>query len=333
MIFKKDNFIYLNLCTLGEMKILVTGGAGFIGFHIAKALLDRGHNVVIVDNFNDYYDPKIKYDRIAQIKKNRYLKVYKTDISNYKKLEKIFKKHKFDKICHLAAQAGVRYSLKDPFRYEKWNNLGTLNILELARKYKIKDFIYASSSSVYGGNKKKISLESDDVNKPFSIYAATKRSNELSAYAYHHLYGLNCTGLRFFTVYGPWGRPDMAMFKFAKNILAGKPIDVYNYGKMKRDFTYIDDITKGVIAAIDRPFKYEIINLGNNKPEQLMKVINLIEKELGEEAKKNMMPIQQGDVSMTCANIDKAKRLLNYHPETSIEEGVKNFIEWYKEYI
>ncbi len=311
------------------MEVLVTGGAGFIGFHVAKALLKRGDKVVIVDNFNDYYDPKIKYERINQIKNNKNLRVYRTDISNYKKLEKIFKKHKFNKICHLAAQAGVRYSLKNPFRYEKWNNIGTLNLLELTKKYKIKDFVYASSSSVYGGNKKIPFSEKDDVDNPISLYAATKKSNELYAHVYHHLYGLNCTGLRFFTVYGPWGRPDMALFKFVKNILKGKTIEVYNYGKMKRDFTYISDAVKGVLAAIDNPFPYEIINLGNNKPIELKKFISIIEKELGKKAKMNLMSIQQGDVLSTCANINKAKKLLGFKPQVSIEEGVRNFIEWY----
>jgi len=234
--------------------ILVTGGAGFIGFHVAKALLDREDSVVIVDNFNDYYDPKLKYDRINEIKKNKNLVVYKIDISDYKKLEEVFKKQKFDKICHLAAQPGVRYSLKDPFRYELWNNLGTLNLLELAKEYKVKDFVYASSSSVYGGNKKIPFSEQDDVSHPISIYAATKKTNELYAYVYHHLYGLNCTGLRFFTVYGPWGRPDMATFKFVESIIAGKPIEVYGFGKMKRDFTYISDIVTGVLQRLTNPF-------------------------------------------------------------------------------
>ena len=314
------------------MKVLVTGGAGFIGFHVTKALLDRGESVIIVDNFNDYYDPKIKYNRIKQIKRHKDLVVYKKDISNYREMEKIFRKHKFDKICHLAAQAGVRYSLKDPFRYEIWNNLGTLNLLELCRKFKIKDFVYASSSSVYGGNKKIHFSEKDNVDSPISFYAATKKANELYAHVYHHLYGLNCTGLRFFTVYGPWGRPDMAAYKFVRAIEEGKPIEVYNYGNMKRDFTYVSDIVKGILAAIDKPFGYEIFNLGNNRPVELNKFIAVIEKNLGRKAEKKMMPMQQGDVPATYADIRKAKKMLGFEPKTNIEQGVKKFVEWYKDY-
>lgn len=312
--------------------ILITGGAGFIGFHVSHALLSRGDNVVILDNFNDYYNPALKYTRAKELINSfhqKKLKIYKIDISKIKNLEKVFKKHKFDKICHLAAQAGVRNSLKDPSRYELWNNLGTLNLLELAKKYKIKDFVFASSSSIYGSNKKIPFSEKDTVNTPISFYAATKRSNELYAYVYHHLYKMNCTGLRFFTVYGPWGRPDMALFKFVKNILEDKPIDVYNYGNMKRDFTYVSDIVQGVLAAIDNPFAYEIINLGNNQPVEINKFIGIIEKNLGKKARLNLMPIQPGDVMITYADIKKAKRLLSYQPEISIEEGIKKFVEWY----
>jgi len=314
------------------MKILVTGGAGFIGFHVTKALLARGESVIIVDTFNDYYDLKIKYNRIKQIKRHKNLVVYKKDISNYREMEKIFRKHKFDKICHLAAQAGVRYSLKDPFRYEIWNNLGTLNLLELCRKFKIKDFVYASSSSVYGGNKKIPFSEKDNVDSPISFYAATKKANELYAHVYHHLYGLNCTGLRFFIVYGPWGRPDMAAYKFVRAIEEGKPIEVYNYGNMKRDFTYVSDIVKGILAAIDKPFGYEIFNLGNNRPVELNKFIAVIEKNLGRKAEKKMMPMQQGDVPATYADIRKAKKMLGFEPKINIEQGVKKFVEWYKDY-
>lgn len=311
------------------MNILVTGGAGFIGFHVARALLERGDKVVIIDNFNDYYDPKLKHARIAQIKKYKSLTIIRADISNYKVMEKIFKKHGFDKICHMAAQAGVRYSLKNPLQYEKSNNLGMLTLLELARIYGIKDIVYASSSSVYGGNKKTPFSEKDRVDNPVSLYAATKKCNELYAYVYHKLYGLNCTGLRFFTVYGPWGRPDMALFKFVKNITEDKPIKVYNNGKMKRDFTYISDIVNGVLAAIDNPYPYEIINLGNNKPIELNKFIELIEKALGKKAKKKMAPMQKGDVIETFADIEKAKKLLKFKPEVKIEEGIRKFVEWY----
>jgi UDP-glucuronate 4-epimerase len=314
------------------VNILVTGGAGFIGFHVSKALLERGDSVVIVDNFNDYYDPKLKYARVNQIKKYKKLVIIKVDISDYKAMEKVFKKYRFDKICHLAAQAGVRYSLENPFQYETSNNLGMLTILELARIYKVKDIIYASSSSVYGGNKKIPFSEKDNVDSPVSFYAATKKSNELYAHVYHHLYGINCTGLRFFTVYGPWGRPDMALFKFVKNILVDKPIEVYNNGNMKRDFTYISDIVKGVISAIDKPFPYEIFNLGNNKPINLSKFIELIELNLNKKAKKEFLPNKKEEVKITYSDIDKARRMLNYSPNVDIEEGVYNFIKWYKSF-
>jgi UDP-glucuronate 4-epimerase len=316
-------------------KVLVTGGAGFIGFHVAQALLEKGDFVVIVDNFNNYYNPKLKYARIKELKKSKNkknLKVYRSDISNYKKLEKIFRKNKFDKICHLAAQAGVRYSLKNPFIYEKSNNLGTLNLLELARKFQIKDFIFASSSSVYGGNDKIPFSEDDKVDNPISLYAATKKSNELYAHVYHHLYGINCIGLRFFTVYGPWGRPDMGCFKFVKNIIEGNPIEVYNQGNMKRDFTYVGDIVKGILSALDKSLGYEIINLGNNTPIELNKFIGVIEDIVGKKAKKKLMGMQPGDVPVTYANIDKAKKLLGYKPLINVEEGLKNFVEWYKKY-
>ena len=312
------------------MNILLTGGAGFIGFHVAKALLERGDKVTIVDNFNDYYDVKLKEDRIKELGND--IEVIKADISDNNLMDNIFKNHKFNKICHLAAQAGVRYSLENPIEYEKSNILGTLILLEMAKKYNIKDFVFASSSSVYGGNKKIPFSEDDKVDNPVSLYAATKKSSELLAYTYHHVYGLNCTGLRFFTVYGEFGRPDMALFKFVKNILEDKPIDIYNNGNMKRDFTYISDVTDGIIAAIDNPFPYEIINLGNNNPIELSYFIECIENALKKKAKKNMMPMQLGDVKITYADINKAKRLLGYNPKVKIEEGIKRFVEWYKRY-
>ena len=312
------------------MNILLTGGAGFIGFHVAKALLERGDKVTIVDNFNDYYDVKLKEDRIKELGND--IEVIKADISDNNLMDNIFKNHKFNKICHLAAQAGVRYSLENPIEYEKSNILGTLILLEMAKKYNIKDFVFASSSSVYGGNKKIPFSEDDKVDNPVSLYAATKKSSELLAYTYHHLYKINCTGLRFFTVYGEFGRPDMALFKFVKNILEDKPIDIYNNGNMKRDFTYISDVTDGIIAAIDNPFPYEIINLGNNNPIELSYFIECIENALKKKAKKNMMPMQPGDVTITYADINKAKRLLGYNPKVKIEEGIKRFVEWYKRY-
>jgi len=314
------------------MKILVTGGAGFIGFHVSRALAERGDEVVIVDNFNDYYAVELKKARAAELRKLKSIKIIKADISNKARMEKLFKDHKFDKICHLAAQAGVRYSLENPLVYERSNILGTLVLLEMARHYKVKDFIFASSSSVYGNNKKVPFAEDDPVDNPISLYAATKKSCELMAYTYNNLYGINCTGLRLFTVYGPWGRPDMAYYKFVKSIIAGVPIEVFNYGKLKRDFTFITDIVKGVVAAIDKPFPYEIINLGGDDPVELERFISCIEKSLGKKAERKMMPMQPGDVLITMADVSKAKRLLGFKPSTKIEEGIPLFVEWYKKY-
>ncbi len=314
------------------MTILVTGIAGFIGSQVAKALLARGDKVIGIDNFNSYYNPRLKEARIKEFLKDYDFEVKKIDISDLKRLKEFFAKNKIDKICHLAAQAGVRYSLENPDVYIQSNIIGTHNLLELAREYKVRDFIFASSSSVYGGNKKIPFSETDPVDHPVSLYAVTKKANELEAYSYHHLSGLNCFGLRFFTVYGPWGRPDMALFKFSKLILDDKPIDVYNQGKHRRDFTYIDDIVKGVLAAIDKVKGYEIFNLGNNKPVELEYFIKLVEDNLGKKAQKNYLPLQPGDVVETWADIDKAKIILGYNPQTTIEEGVKRFIEWYKKY-
>jgi len=315
------------------MKILVTGGAGFIGFHLAKKLSEKDE-IVIVDNLSDYYDIKLKEARLEQIKDK--VEFHKIDISDFSSLKKIFEKYEFDLICHIAAQAGVRYSLINPWAYEKSNILGTLNIFELAKKFNIKKVIYASSSSVYGGNKKVPFSEEDKVDKPISLYAATKIANELMAHTYHHLYKIDMVGLRYFTVYGPFGRPDMAMFKFTKNIFEDKPIEVYNFGNMKRDFTYIDDIVEGTIKAINFCLNNEdiceIINLGNSKPVELNYFIELLEKEIGKEAKKNLLPLQPGDVLKTYADITKAKKLLGWEPKTEIEEGVKKFVEWYRDY-
>jgi UDP-glucuronate 4-epimerase len=314
------------------MNILVTGGAGFIGSAVVKKLVERGDEVVCIDNFNNYYNPKLKEDRVSKFLNGLNFKIYRTDIGDFQKLHQIFKQHQFDKICHLAAQAGVRYSLTHPFVYERTNVLGTLNLLELVKEFKIKDFIYASSSSVYGRNSKIPFSETDNVDKPVSLYAATKKATELIAHTYHHLYGINCIGLRFFTVYGPWGRPDMALFKFTKAILENKPIDVYNFGNMERDFTYIDDIVRGTVAALDSGLKCEIFNLGNNQPVKLDYFISVIEKILGKTAKKNLLPMQLGDVKRTYADITKAKEMLGWQPKIGIEEGIERFVKWYKEY-
>ena len=314
------------------MKILLTGGAGFIGFHVAKALLERRDEIVIVDNLNDYYDVLLKKDRLKELEKSGNYVFEKCDISDHGSMNKIFLNHKFDKIIHLAAQAGVRYSLENPFAYGTSNLTGTLVMLEMARQHNIKDFVYASSSSVYGDNKKVPFSEKDNVDNPISLYAATKKSNELMAHVYSHLYGINCTGLRFFTVYGPWGRPDMALFKFTKAIIEGESIDVYNNGELSRDFTYITDIVEGVLSAVDNPVHYTIYNLGGDDPIQLDYFIECIEESLGRKAKKNMMPMQPGDVEKTMADITLAKEKLGFEPKIKIKEGIKKFVEWYKSY-
>jgi len=311
--------------------ILVTGSAGFIGFHVSKALLDRDDIVIGIDNFNDYYDPKLKEARNAILEENKNYKLYRADICDKDALDKIFSSKKIDLICHLAAQAGVRYSLEHPGEYVQTNIEGTVNIFESARLNNIKDIIFASSSSVYGNNPVPWS-EDQEVNKPINPYGASKRATELLAYSYNHLYGLNMTMLRFFSVYGPWGRPDMAYFKFADKITKDEPIDVYNNGKLKRDFTYIDDIVKGVISAIDNPKKYEIYNLGNSHPEKLGKFIKIIENNLGKKAQKNHLPMQEGDFLENFANTEKARKDFGFEPKTSIEEGLKKFVEWYKGY-
>ena len=313
--------------------ILVTGGAGFIGSFVAEALLKRGDEVVVVDNFNDYYDPQLKKDRADRlIGLYPRVKFFKVDITDYENLKRIFDAYKFDQVCHLAAQAGVRYSLENPFAYINSNISGTLNLLELCRHCRVKDFVFASSSSVYGNNKKLPFSEEDRVDHPISLYAATKKADEEMAHTYHHLFGLNCTGLRFFTVYGPWGRPDMALFKFAKNIAERKPIDVYNYGEMSRDFTYIDDIVAGVVASLDKCGGYNVFNLARGESVKLIHYISEIERSLGVVAEKNLMPLQAGDVPATSADISKARLMLDYNPKTSVREGIENFIEWYKQY-
>lgn len=313
------------------MKILITGGAGFIGSHLAKKLVDRGDKIVIIDNFNDYYDPKLKYDRVKNILQGCKLKLYKGDIRDSKLLEKIFKKEKFDKIVHLAAMAGVRSSLKNPRLYADVNIMGSINLLELAVKYKIKSFVFASSSSVYGNNKKLPFSEADSVDTPISPYAATKKADELIAHVYNHIYGLNVTALRFFTVYGPWGRPDMALFLFTDAIIKGNPIKVFNYGKMSRNFTYVDDIVSGIITVLDKGKGYRVMNIGGDKEEKLTRFIEVIEENVGKRAKKKLMPIQPGDVPATVADIRKLRKL-GWKPTTRIEVGIKRFVEWYKKY-
>lgn len=319
--------------------VLVTGGAGFIGSSVTKALMDRGDRVVIIDNFNDYYDPRIKEDRLRIFLKG-YKKsaknpkgyiLYRGDIRDEKLVEQIFKKEKIDKVIHLAAMAGVRYSLLNPSLYVDVNIVATTKLLSLAVKYKIKNFVYASSSSVYGNNKKVPFSESDSVDTPISPYAASKKADELIAHVFSHIYKLPTTGLRFFTVYGPWGRPDMALFLFTKNILAGKPIEVFNRGKMSRNFTYVDDITSGVLATLDANLPYSIMNIGGDKEETLVRFIEVIEKNVGKKAKRKLMPMQPGDVPCTVADIKKLRKL-GWKPTTRIEKGIKNFVEWYKSY-
>jgi UDP-glucuronate 4-epimerase len=312
--------------------ILVTGAAGFIGFHLSRKLLEKGNRVIGVDNLNPYYDVTLKKARLDRLKPLEDFFFYEEDIQNLSGLKEIFQKHSIGRVCNLAAQAGVRHSLKDPFSYQKSNLEGFLNLLELAREHEISNFVYASSSSVYGDSAKIPFSVDDRVDRPVSLYGATKKANELMAFAYNHLFSIPCTGLRFFTVYGPWGRPDMALFLFTDAILNDRPINVYNYGRMKRDFTYIDDVVEGTIAALEKPFAYEVFNLGNSDPIELMDFIGIIEEELGREAQKNMMPLQPGDVLETSADIGKSKDMLGFSPKTPIREGIKRFLTWYREY-
>ena len=313
---------------------LVTGTAGFIGFHVANKLLADGHQVVGYDNLNDYYPVVLKQARHAELGKLDGFTAIEADLCDLRKLEEVVDSHKPEVFCHLAAQAGVRYSLTHPFVYEKSNLHAFLNILEVCRHRKIGRLVYASSSSVYGGNRELPFSEGQSVDHPISLYAATKKANELMAHVYTHLFGVQTIGLRFFTVYGPWGRPDMAMWLFTEAMTQGVPINVFNYGKMQRDFTYVDDIVAGVVAAmqVDGLEQYEIFNLGNHRSEELMGLIGLLEKELGVEAEKNMMPMQPGDVPATYADIDRAREKLGYEPTTPISVGVPRFIEWYKEH-
>ena len=331
-------------------KIIVTGSAGFIGSSLSLKLLERGENVIGIDNHNDYYDPKIKESRLERLTKYSNYQHYRIDISDQKNLDEIFKKHKAQKVVNLAAQAGVRYSMENPLAYIKSNIVGFAHILENCRNYNIEHLVYASTSSVYGANTKMPFSEHDSASHPLSVYAASKKSNELMAHSYSHLYKLPTTGLRFFTVYGPWGRPDMALFKFTKAILDEKPIDVFNHGKHTRDFTYIDDIVEGVIKTLDNSAtgnlnwnsnqpdpanskaSWRIYNIGNNKPVELMTYIEALEKALGKKAIINFLPLQPGDVPDTYANVDNLKEKFSYKPSTSVVDGISNFVKWYKDY-
>ena len=327
------------------MKVLVTGAAGFIGFHLTLALLERDDEVVRIDNLNDYYDPALKQlrlDEIAKHPKCSNFEFIKADISDRVFMEQLFSDHSFDVVVNLAAQAGVRYSLENPHAYVESNLVGFVNILEGCRHSKVKHLVYASSSSVYGMNVKQPFSTDDRVDYPISLYAATKKSNELMAHTYSHLYNIPTTGLRFFTVYGPYGRPDMAYYKFTKAILNGDPIDVYNNGVMKRDFTYIDDIIEGVVRVMDKtptPNEnkystakppYRIYNIGNNNPVTLRDFISAIEDACGDKAEKNLLPMQAGDVPITYADIDTLSDLCDFRPQTSIQDGMNKFFNWYK---
>jgi len=320
------------------MTILITGAAGFIGFHTAKALLERGERVIGIDNLNDYYDVSLKEARLEILNKYKNFLFYPSDISDANDILGIGKSHpEIKKIVHLGAQAGVRYSLENPFAYVASNLVGQVVMLELCRALpNLEHFVYASSSSVYGGNTKLPFSVSDNVDTPLSLYAATKKSDELLTHSYSHLFGIASTGLRFFTVYGPWGRPDMATYLFAKNILAGKPITVFNNGEMKRDFTYIDDIVDGILGTLENPPTkrppYKIYNLGNNRSENLMHFIKILEQALGKEAIIEFAPMHPGDVMETYADIIDAKKDFGFSPKTSIEEGLPKFAQWYKEY-
>jgi len=317
------------------MKILVTGSAGFIGFHLTRSLLAEGHDVVGIDNFNDYYSVQLKRDRHAILEATPAYVGVEGDLADLGTVRETVSTHRPDIVCHLAAQAGVRYSLTNPFVYQKSNLEAFLNILEVCRHSdRIERLVYASSSSVYGGNTKLPFSEADPVDSPISLYAATKKANELMAHCYSHLYGLQTIGLRFFTVYGPWGRPDMAMWLFTKAMLAGEAISVFNHGNMRRDFTFVDDIIAGVRASLfaDGLDRYEVINLGNNRSENLMDMIGTIAECLGVEPEMKMMPMQAGDVEATYADVTKARQKLGFEPTTPIAVGIPKFVEWYREY-
>lgn len=319
--------------------ILVTGGAGFIGYHLSKQLLEYDCTVIGYDNLNDYYEVQLKYDRLKDLEGRKGYTFIKGDLADKEALGKLFQEYSFDIVVNLGAQAGVRYSIDNPDAYMSSNMVGFYNILECCRHYPVEHLVYASSSSVYGANKKVPFSVEDKVDYPVSLYAATKKSNELMAHCYSKLYGIPATGLRFFTVYGPFGRPDMAYFKFAKKIMNGETIQIYNNGDMMRDFTYIDDIVKGIANILPNPpeeietgAKYKVYNIGNNKPEKLMDYIQTLEKHLGREAKKEFLPMQPGDVYQTYADVSDLMHNFNFKPSTSIDEGLSKFVTWFKEY-
>ena len=312
--------------------ILVTGAAGFIGYHVARALLDRGDEVLGLDNLNDYYDVSLKEARLARLRPHGRFELVRADLADRAAMERVFESGRFDAIVNLAAQAGVRYSVENPHAYVESNVVGFLNVLEGARRHGTNHLVFASTSSVYGLGKNLPYKEAADTDHPISLYAATKKSNEVMAHAYAHLFGIRTTGLRFFTVYGPWGRPDMALFKFTKGILEGAPIPVFNEGRMVRDFTYIDDIVEGVVRVIDRPAAYRIFNIGNHHRVELMDYIRALEAALGKKAKLDLLPMQPGDVVATEADTAALEAATGFHPVTPVEEGVRRFVAWYLEY-
>lgn len=333
-----------------QSSILVTGAAGFIGFHVIRRLLDRGDSVIGLDNLNDYYDVRLKYARLAQLTPHTEFRFIKLDLANRNGMRDLFTNEPIRRVVHLAAQAGVRYSLVNPHAYTESNIEGFMNILEGCRHINAEHLVYASSSSVYGGNTQMPFSVHDNVDHPVSLYAATKKANELMAHCYAHLYRISCTGLRFFTVYGPWGRPDMALFIFTKAILEGTPIDVFNHGKMRRDFTYIDDIVEGIIRVLDHPAQpnpswssdqpdpgtssapARVYNIGNHRPVELLHFIETLEQALGKKAEKKLLPLQPGDVPATYADIDDLARNVGFSPATPIEEGIPRFVQWYREF-
>jgi UDP-glucuronate 4-epimerase len=332
------------------VSVLLTGAAGFIGFHVATRLLADGQRVVGLDNLSDYYDPTLKQARLDRLTPHPGFVFERVDVSDRAAMPDLFDRHRPTRVVHLAAQAGVRYSLVNPYAYVDANLVGFLNVLEGCRHHGVEHLVFASSSSVYGGNTRLPFSVHDNVDHPLSLYAATKKANELMAHTYAHLYGLPCTGLRFFTVYGPWGRPDMALFLFTRAILEGKPIDVFNHGRMQRDFTYVDDVVEGVVRVLARPpapdptwsgdqpdpgtsrAPYRIYNIGNDRPVELLRYIEVLEGCLGKTAEKHFLPLQPGDVPATQADVSDLARDFGYHPRTTVEEGVARFVEWYRAY-